>query len=121
MLHSVAAHRGGLELVIHYLHAPGLVRRDRAGLERAVGGALDFIEIADERVAHLPVREYFTAAMWYRLLLPELLEEVDRVLYLDVDTLARRRTRAALAHRSRRRLCRRGDERLPAGPFYRRR
>ena len=26
--------------------------------------------------------------MWYRIFLPELLPDVDRVLYLDVDTLA---------------------------------
>lgn len=88
MLHSVAAHRGGLDLQVHYLHAPGLTRRDRGRLERASAGAIAFHQIAAEQVADLPVREYFTEAMWYRLLLPELLPDVARVLYLDVDTLA---------------------------------
>jgi lipopolysaccharide biosynthesis glycosyltransferase len=85
LLHSAAAHAPDLR--VHYLHAPGLGRRARRRLERATGGAIDFHEVAPERVQDLPVREYFTEAMWYRLLLPELLPGVDRVLYLDVDTL----------------------------------
>src|SRR4051794_8787438 len=88
MLHSVAAHRGGLELQVHLLHAPGLSRSARRRVERATAGATAFHEIAPERVQGLPVREYFTEAMWYRLLLPELLPDVARALYLDVDTLA---------------------------------
>lgn len=43
--------------------------------------------VRDEQVAGLPVRDYFTPAMWYRVLLPELLPASDRVLYLDADTL----------------------------------
>jgi lipopolysaccharide biosynthesis glycosyltransferase len=31
--------------------------------------------------------DFVTSAMWYRIFLPELLADVDRVLYLDVDTI----------------------------------
>ena len=52
------------------------------------GGSLELLEIPDRDVAGFPAEHRFTAAMWYRLFLPELLPGVDRVLYLDVDTLA---------------------------------
>lgn len=87
MLHSVLAE--GVRA--HYLHAPGLRRSSRRRLERvarARGGEIVFAEIADERVAELRVHGYFTSAMWYRILLPELLPDVERVLYLDADTIA---------------------------------
>ncbi|MFL5845931.1 MAG: glycosyltransferase family 8 protein [Solirubrobacteraceae bacterium] len=87
LLHSVL--RPGVRM--HYLHDPGLravSRRRLEGVAADLGGELVFWEIADERVAGLPVHGYFTSAMWYRILLPELLPDVERVLYLDVDTLA---------------------------------
>jgi lipopolysaccharide biosynthesis glycosyltransferase len=91
MLHSLFAAGGGHEVRVHYLHGPGLRAASRRRLEQVAergGGAIRFWEIADEQVAGLPVSGYFTAAMWYRILLPELLGDVERVLYLDVDTLA---------------------------------
>lgn len=88
LLRSLAAvGRGAGELHVHYLHAPGLSRRARRALERAAAGAVAFHPVPDSVVAGLPVRDYFTAAMWYRIALPELVGE-PRVLYLDVDTLA---------------------------------
>ncbi|MCW2990504.1 MAG: ral stress protein [Solirubrobacterales bacterium] len=87
MLHSLC----GPGVRAHYLHGPDLRRASRRRLERmvaATGGEIVFWEIADERVEGLRVHGYFTSAMWYRILLPELLPDVERVLYLDVDTLA---------------------------------
>ncbi|MDX6642002.1 MAG: hypothetical protein QOF12_3013 [Solirubrobacteraceae bacterium] len=86
LLGSLAPQTAGLDLQVHYLHA-GLSRRARRRLERAAGAAIAFHEVPEERVAGLPVQGYFTSAMWYRLLLDELVE-AERVLYLDVDTLA---------------------------------
>jgi lipopolysaccharide biosynthesis glycosyltransferase len=91
MLHSVLANARGHEVHVHYLHGPGLARDARAKLARMVegnGGAIAFLEISGERLAGLPVVEMFTGAMWYRTFLPELLPDVERVLYLDVDTIA---------------------------------
>lgn len=91
MLHSLAAHRGEYGLEIHYLHSPEVGRRARARLERMVaggGGSIRFHAVPDREVAGLPTPDEFTPAMWYRILLPELLLDIDRVLYLDVDTVA---------------------------------
>ena len=99
MLHSVLARSGGEPVHVHYLHGPGLSRHDAALLRQMVeagGGGISFLEIADERVRGLPaldpatgpVRQRVSATMWYRIFLPELLPDVDRVLYLDVDTIA---------------------------------
>lgn len=91
MLHSVAAHRGALDLHVHYLHGPSFparsVERLRGMLDH-LGAGSTFHSIAPQRVAGLPVVRMFTAAMWYRIFLPELVPESDRVLYLDVDTIA---------------------------------
>jgi lipopolysaccharide biosynthesis glycosyltransferase len=91
MLHSVVAQRGGAEVRIHYLHGPGFPERSAElirGMVEAGGASISFLEIADERIAGLPEMDFVTSAMWYRIFLPELLPEVDRVLYLDVDVIA---------------------------------
>lgn len=86
LAHSLLANGRFSDLRLHVLHGPDLTRRGRRRLERAAEGQARFHAVADEQVAGLPVHGYFTPAMWYRILLPELLGE-PRVLYLDVDTL----------------------------------
>jgi lipopolysaccharide biosynthesis glycosyltransferase len=86
LIHSLLA--TGDDVRVHVLHASDLRPASRRRLQRLAGDRLVLWEIDDERVAGLPVHNYFTAAMWYRVLLPELLPDVGRVLYLDVDTLA---------------------------------
>ncbi|HEY1596786.1 MAG TPA: glycosyltransferase family 8 protein [Thermoleophilaceae bacterium] len=76
---------------VHFLHGPDLPRASAELLRRVVdagSGRIKFHQIPDSRLAGLPVVEQFTAAMWYRIFLPELLPGVDRVLYLDSDTIA---------------------------------
>lgn len=75
---------------IHFLVDPGLSANPRTSLREMVerqGGRISFWEIPRERVAGLPTMDRIGVSMWYRILLPDLLPEVDRVLYLDVDTL----------------------------------
>jgi lipopolysaccharide biosynthesis glycosyltransferase len=89
MLHSVLTNGGMPGVHVHYLHGPAFPQRSLARLERMVsglGGTFVPHAIAPERVARLPVVAEFTVAMWFRILLPELVD-ADRVLYLDVDTL----------------------------------
>jgi lipopolysaccharide biosynthesis glycosyltransferase len=83
MLHSVLAHADDVQ--VHYLHGPGF---EEAAKLRELVGDITFHAVADEAVAGFPSQHRFTPAMWYRLFLPELLPDVDRVLYLDADTLA---------------------------------
>ena len=92
MLHSVLAHAGGAEVRVAYLHGPRFAARAARALERMVvaeGGQIAFFEIPAERVVGLPETDAISAAMWYRIFLPELLPEASRVLYLDIDTIAR--------------------------------
>jgi len=91
MLHSVVGQRGEGELRIHYLHGPSFPDRSAdliRGMVEAGGGSISFLEIPDDRIAGLPEMDFVTSAMWYRIFLPELLPDVDRVLYLDVDVIA---------------------------------
>lgn len=91
MIHSVLVKATGRPVRVHFLcdaemdgeHADALT-----AMVEQMGGSIGFIEIDAAQVEGLPVQAQFTAAMWYRILLPELLPEIDRVLYLDVDTLA---------------------------------
>lgn len=90
MLHSLLTNGGPLGVHVHYLHGPAFPARSLTRLERMVsglGGAFSAYEVAPDRTARLPVVAEFTVAMWFRILLPELLADIDRVLYLDVDTL----------------------------------
>jgi lipopolysaccharide biosynthesis glycosyltransferase len=86
---SVAATHPGAAIEVHFLHAsdldPALVR----GLQSMSGDGLQIRchEIAPGAVAGLPAWGRIPATMWYRILLPELLPDVARVLYLDADVL----------------------------------
>jgi len=90
LIHSALSHSRGLRVHVHYLHSPRFDPADAERLTRMVesgGGAITFHTIADESVAPLPSESRFTSAMWHRFFLPELLPDVDRVLYVDADTL----------------------------------
>jgi lipopolysaccharide biosynthesis glycosyltransferase len=91
MLHSVLVHSGRLAVRIHYLHPPELPVDVRAPLAEMVerhGGSISFLEIPDERVVGLPVEGFTLKATWYRAFLPELLPDVERILFLDADLIA---------------------------------
>jgi lipopolysaccharide biosynthesis glycosyltransferase len=90
MLRSALVNSGGLEIRVHYLCDRGLGTERTAPLAEMVeglGGSISFLEIDPGAVGDLPTDPQFTSAMWFRILLPELLASEERVLYLDVDTL----------------------------------
>ncbi len=91
MLDSVIEHSGGLEVHVHYLHGPDFTAESERLLRRMLadrGAHVTFHELADERVAGLPTVGFTGKATWYRLFLPELLPDIDRVLHLDADLIA---------------------------------
>jgi lipopolysaccharide biosynthesis glycosyltransferase len=91
MLHSVLANAGGHDVSIHFLHPPDLrpETRDRlAGMVEANGGTIDWLAVARERVGSLQPMAHAPATTWYGIFLPELLPDLDRILYLDIDTMA---------------------------------
>ena len=90
MLHSVLTHRDAYSVHVHYLHGPAFSSLHRSKLSDMVAGLgaeITFHCIPEGQVRGLPVLPQFTEAMWYRIFLPQLLPDVDRVLYLDADTI----------------------------------
>jgi lipopolysaccharide biosynthesis glycosyltransferase len=90
MLHSLLAAHPSDEIRIHYMHGPDIGDREErklAGMVRSGGGEISFLRIADERIEGLPTVGFTRKATWYRIFLPELLPELDRILYLDADLL----------------------------------
>jgi len=82
-------------LVFHVIVDPdvGAGGRDRlARMAASAGADLDFLELDQGRLADLPepVRNHGGAISCARFLLPDQLPTVDRVIYLDADTLTAR-------------------------------
>lgn len=89
MLRSLLAHTPAASVRIHVLHGGALSPDHRAGLEKlvtATGASLQWLEIAPAQLAGFPSGR-FHVACWYRVLLPLLLPDVSRILYLDSDAL----------------------------------
>ncbi|MEN9313633.1 MAG: hypothetical protein RIS35_26 [Pseudomonadota bacterium] len=64
------------------------------GFRRAFKARIDVVPISEEQIAALSVLpkaegyvSYMAAATWIRLLLPDVLPHVNRLLYLDADTI----------------------------------
>lgn len=88
MLHSVLIRHP--DSGIHFLHGAETATSDYKPLAQMVkrmGGQWQAHYIPAERMAGLPRMRHIPAVMWYRVLLPALLPDVSRVLYLDCDTL----------------------------------
>lgn len=80
---------------LHLVHGPELAPPEIEAFERWLGKrgvCLTRHPVTDELVRDLPER-HFHRSVWYRILLPELLPGLDRVLYLDADTLVLDRLR----------------------------
>lgn len=90
VLSSLRAVDHGAPVHAHVLHPPEV---GDAALQRlasmADGESLTITAhpVAARRVAGLPAWGRIPQTMWFRILLPELLPEADRVLYLDADVL----------------------------------
>ena len=91
MLHSVLAHAADRDVRVHYLHGPSLPAGDRERLAQMTarqGGEVSFREVPEGLVRGLPTEGFTLEATWYRIFLPDLLPDVDRILFLDADLLA---------------------------------
>jgi lipopolysaccharide biosynthesis glycosyltransferase len=90
MLDSLLERNHHDDVRIHYLPGPGIGADDERKLAEMVtrrGASIDFVRVEDERLRGLPTEGFTRAATWYRIFLPELLPDVDRLLYLDADLL----------------------------------
>ena len=91
MLNSLLAHNS--EIVVHFLHGPSLDKTLIAQLKQMVSAENALFqshEMADECLVGLPRLRNIPPLMWYRVYLPELLPDIDRILYVDADTLIMR-------------------------------
>jgi len=74
---------------VHLLHDASLPDRDLNSLTDLVrerGGAIDTVDVSG-RVEALAWTARFPLSAWFRVLLPGLLPDLDRVLYIDADVL----------------------------------
>ena len=81
---------GGPSLQFEVIHDESLTSHDRRELTsmcRDVGADINLHLMDERRLRGLPAVDRFGSIVWWRLVLPDLLEHVDRVLYLDCDTL----------------------------------
>jgi lipopolysaccharide biosynthesis glycosyltransferase len=90
MMHSLLTQHRGNDVEIHFLHGPDFPHGVRDQLTTFVhdqGGRLELHVVDDDAVAGLPTLPGIPRVMWYRVFLPDLLPDIDRILYLDADTL----------------------------------
>jgi lipopolysaccharide biosynthesis glycosyltransferase len=90
MLTSLAVTNRPADLTVHFMYDETLNRidLDRLGtLVRGHGMHWHPICVPDCTTRQFPYSERYGSNVWYRILLPELLPDLDRVLYLDSDLL----------------------------------
>jgi len=88
---SLAAHaKADRPVVLHLLHTPGRIElnQELARLEHAAFRCIR--HDMGSAFAGLKVHEPYTAAIFSRLCLPDLLPDISRVIYLDADTITLR-------------------------------
>lgn len=90
MLHSLLTHTTRRPARVWMMHGPNLEDGEgRRKLEQTVddlGATIEFLRVPDEMMNGFPTQK-FHYSCWYRTMLPELLPDVDRVLYLDCDII----------------------------------
>jgi FkbM family methyltransferase len=93
MLRSLLSENPADTFTVHFLYDDALPAGDLKGLGAVVGGlgaGWDPLRVSDDLTADFPsLARYGGVTAWFRLLLPRLLPEVTRVLYLDADLLVR--------------------------------
>jgi lipopolysaccharide biosynthesis glycosyltransferase len=52
-----------------------------------MASSIDFVEVPDDMCSGLPTEGFTGKATWYRIFVPDLLPAVDRLLFLDADTV----------------------------------
>ncbi len=90
MLHSLMAIDHGETVSVHFLCDASVDAASEGALKAIVTGAQGLWtchRIPTEWAAEIPDNERFGRAAWFRIFLPRLLPDKERVLYLDADAL----------------------------------
>lgn len=89
MLHSALVHTTARPVRVWLMHGTDLPEDGCQKVEEVVtnlGGKFELLRVPDEMMAGFPTTK-FHYSCWHRILLPELLPDVDRVLYMDCDVI----------------------------------
>ncbi len=89
MLHSLLTHTRQRPLRVWLMHGRDLPEDGRARVAAVTsefGASLEFLRVPDKMAEGFPTRK-FHYSCWYRIMLPELLPQLDRILYLDCDVI----------------------------------
>ena len=88
-LQSIFLHNVDADLDVHVLctDADPATRARIEQVAQAFGRTLTFLSADGSSLSHLTVTGHFSHAVYLRLLLPELLPQVSRLIYLDCDLL----------------------------------
>jgi lipopolysaccharide biosynthesis glycosyltransferase len=73
---------------VHFLHSAGFpvkVLQQLGSMVQRHGAQISLHSIAEESTAGLPSIKDVAPVMWHKVLLPDLLPQLDKVLYLDTD------------------------------------
>lgn len=92
MLHSAFSATPGEPMRVHFLHRPGFDAAEAGRLQRlcaAHGAQFEAVEVDPAWLEDLPVGGWYVQEAWYRVFMPRILPAVDRVLWLDADTIVR--------------------------------
>jgi lipopolysaccharide biosynthesis glycosyltransferase len=90
MLHSLLVSTTDASVHVHYLHGPDFAPTDArlmAEMVEANGGAISFLSVPDDLCRGLPTEGFTGKATWYRVLVPQLFGDLDRLLFLDLDLI----------------------------------
>ena len=92
MIGSLFQHNKEEKVTVYLLHSD-VSEKNRKTLARMIsyyGGTFVPVRVPEELFAEAPCPAYFSREMYYRILAPWLLPELDRVLYLDPDMIVLR-------------------------------
>lgn len=91
MLHSVLTTTTDVDITVHFTHFPDFSQEMLSELSTFVsdaGARLNPLCVDDGALAKLPSTDALPPVVWQRVLLPELLPDLDKLLYLDSDLIA---------------------------------
>lgn len=90
MLQSLRDKNPTTKFTLHFMHGSGLQSRGKRKLARHLRRLkieVRWVVIEDKQVNQLPTLGYLSQVVWYRILMPELLPSLNKVLFLDCDLI----------------------------------
>lgn len=90
MIHSLYTHNAENNIHVHFVCPPELKSSLKSELETfcsRLGIAIEFIVVPDHLIEHLPTQGYLSKVVWYRVLMPQLFKDLDKILFLDCDVI----------------------------------